>query len=204
MTRPHILLHACCAPCATAAIEILNASFDGDISILYYNPNIAPRSEMETRLAELRRYVSERYGDRYPVIDGQYDVKEWFRRVAPLSASGEGGIRCFECYYMRLHYLFEKAREIGATHASTTLSISPHKNKKKLDEIGFLLEKHYKIAWFSHRWDYRRSIELSKEYHLYRQDYCGCVYSLRERNERVARRKQRQSSTGGDSTSKHR
>jgi len=189
--RRHILLHACCAPCATAAIEILDKEFDGDITVLYYNPNIAPRKEMETRFEELSRYLSERYGDKIPLIKGEYDAAEWMRRVAPLSASGEGGKRCFECYYMRLHYLFEKAKELGVTDVSTTLSISPHKDKKWLDEIGRLLEKYYHVSWYSHLWDYRRSVELSKEYNLYRQDYCGCIFSLKERNERVAAREQR-------------
>lgn len=187
----HILLHACCAPCATAAIEILDASFDGKISVLYYNPNIAPQKEMETRFNELKRYLLERYGDRIELIKGVYDAAEWMRRIAPLASSGEGGKRCFECYYMRLHYLFETARELGVTDVSTTLSISPHKDKAWLDEIGGLLATHYNVSWYSHAWDYRRSVELSKEYNLYRQDYCGCIFSLKERNERVAARKKR-------------
>lgn len=180
-----LLLHICCGPCATATLEELEQIFDGEISGFYYNPNISPEKEMEDRYIEADRYFNERYGDKIKLIKGEYNFKDWYSQVAPLKTTGEGGMRCAICYYFRLKKTFEKAKELGYTHVSTTLSISPHKNLEWIKEIGDALGKEYKIEFIAKKWNYQRSIELSKEYNLYRQNYCGCAFSLMERNERL-------------------
>ena len=175
-----ILVHACCAPCTTATLEeILTDYPDAAITVFYYNPNIFPAEEEEKRFQELDRYLGRRYGEKIGLIRGKYDFDFWNSMIEPVELSGEGGFRCRICYYLRLLEAFKKARETGATHVTTTLAISPYKNFEWLDEIGKLLSAKFGITWFLKRWNYRRSIELSKEYGLYRQKYCGCEYSKR-------------------------
>jgi predicted adenine nucleotide alpha hydrolase (AANH) superfamily ATPase len=179
--KEHILIHSCCAPCTTAVLEKIKSGSDPDISVFYYNPNISPETEEEKRFIELSRYVEKRYGSGIEVIRGKYDNYEWNQMVDPVSTSGERGFRCKICYYIRLLETFRKATEINATTVTTTLSISPYKNYEWIDEIGMLLSERFDIKWFLEKWDYKRSIELSKEYGLYRQKYCGCIFSAKER-----------------------
>jgi hypothetical protein len=179
--KEKILIHSCCAPCTTATLETIKNEIDADISVFYYNPNIFPADEEEKRFIELSRYIEKRYGSVVEVIRGKYDNYEWNQLVEPLSLSGEGGFRCKVCYYLRLLETFKKAAEINATMVTTTLSISPHKNYEWLNEIGMLLSRKFNILWFLKKWDYKRSVELSKEHDLYRQNYCGCIFSKTER-----------------------
>ena len=175
-----ILLHACCAPCTTATLEkILADNPEAEVSVFYYNPNISPAEEEEKRWSELLRYIATRYGETVKVLRGKYDYDFWNSMIEPVSLSGEGGFRCRICYYLRLLESFKKAAELSCDAVSTTLAISPYKNFEWLDETGRLLSEKFGIRWFLERWDYKRSIELSKEYGLYRQKYCGCDYSKR-------------------------
>lgn len=172
-----LLLHACCAPCSTSALEKLSGYFDGDITLFFYNPNIAPAEEMQKRLDELVLFSDKVYGDKAPVIVGEYDANDWLKLIGPLASTGEGGERCRLCYYLRLLKTFERAKELGFTHVSTTLSVSPYKNFEWLTDIGNTLAKHFGIEYIAEKWDYKRSKELSNQYGLYRQNYCGCVFS---------------------------
>ena len=126
-------------------------------------------------------YLERRYGNDIKLIRGKYDPDSWNSLVAPLELSGEGGFRCKVCYYLRLLETFKIAKGTGADLVSTTLSISPYKNYEWLDEIGILLSKKTGIGWFLEKWDYKRSVEISREYDLYRQNYCGCEFSRTER-----------------------
>lgn len=179
--KDKILIHSCCAPCTTATLEKIRNDHDADITIFYYNPNISPIEEEIKRFSELQRYLENRYGGETKLIHGRYDAGSWNSLVEPLELSGEGGFRCKVCYYVRLLETFKTAKETGADFVTTTLSISPYKNFEWLDEIGTLLSKKFNIKWFLERWDYKRSVELSKEYGLYRQNYCGCKFSMAER-----------------------
>ena len=175
-----ILLHTCCAPCASASIEKLLSLNIFNITAFYYNPNISPESEEKKRFEELERYLEERYQGEIGFIRGKYDFKSWSNMISPVSKSGEGGFRCRICYYLRLLETFRIAKEKGFDAVSSTLSISPYKNRKWLNEIGMLLSKKFSIEWVDEDYNYRRSVELSKDYGLYRQNYCGCSYSKAE------------------------
>lgn len=179
--KTKILVHSCCAPCTTATLEKIISDHNADIEVFYYNPNISPAEEEAKRFAELSSYLEKRYGGRIMLTRGKYDSERWNSLVAPLQFSGEGGFRCKVCYYLRLLETFNKAVEAGADLVTTTLSISPYKNYEWLDEIGILLSKKTGIGWFLEKWDYKRSVEISKEYGLYRQNYCGCEFSRIER-----------------------
>ena len=187
--RPTLLLHACCAPCSSAVLEKLTAHFK--ITVLFYNPNIYPEAEYQKREAELKRLISEMPCTKeVALVDLPYVPEEFFTAVRGLEHIPEGGERCFACYKLRM----EAAAKYAAGHHfdffTTTLSISPLKNAEKLNEIGERLAAEYGIPYlnsdFKKRGGYQRSIELSHEYGLYRQDYCGCVFSRRERDARVA------------------
>ena len=189
---PKLLLHACCGPCSSYVIEYLNKYFD--ITILYYNPNISPQEEFTKRLKEIERLVNEiPHKNKLELIEGRYDYNEFINISKGLEDCPEGGERCFKCYRLRLEESARYAKDNNYDYFGTTLSISPYKNSKKLNEIGEDLSKKYGIKYlysdFKKKNGYRRSIELSNEYNLYRQDYCGCVYSKEERDEaRNARR----------------
>lgn len=180
-----LLLHACCAPCSSAVLERLGNIFD--ITILYYNPNITDNTEYDKRLEEIKRF-SMNFETKYPikVIAGRYDPKEFFEISKGLEMEPERGKRCYKCYEMRLKETAFVAKEKGYDYFTTTLSISPYKDAKWINEIGMNFEKEYDTNFlysdFKKKNGYKRSIELSKEYDLYRQDYCGCVYSLRDKN----------------------
>ncbi|MBO5254109.1 MAG: epoxyqueuosine reductase QueH [Clostridia bacterium] len=182
--RPSLLLHACCAPCSSAVLEQLTERFA--VSVLYYNPNISPRSEFEKREAELERLIREMPAARdAKMIRADYDPTEFYTAVRGLEDIPEGGERCFVCYRLRLEAAAKYAAEHGFDYFTSTLSISPLKNAAKLNEIGEELAEKYGVPHlpsdFKKKDGYKRSIVLSKEYDLYRQDFCGCVFSKRER-----------------------
>jgi len=182
--RPSLLLHACCAPCSSAVLEQLTERFA--VSVLFYNPNISPRSEFEKREAELERLIREMPAARdAKMIRADYDPTEFYTAVRGLEDIPEGGERCFVCYRLRLEAAAKYAAEHGFDYFTSTLSISPLKNAAKLNEIGEELAEKYGVEHlpsdFKKKDGYKRSIVLSKEYDLYRQDFCGCVFSKRER-----------------------
>ena len=178
--RKTLLLHACCAPCSSYVLEYLTQYFD--ISILYYNPNISPYSEYEKRISELKRLTKEMpLSGRIDLIDGKYDPESFFDMTKGMEDLPEGGERCFKCYRLRMEEAAKVALNGGFDYFTTTLSISPHKNAEMINKIGQELETEcgikYLYADFKKRDGYKRSIQLSREYGLYRQDYCGCIYS---------------------------
>lgn len=179
---PTLLLHACCAPCSSACIERLSNIFK--ITILYFNPNISDEDEYKKRLEELHKFVSC-FKTKYDVnvIDGRYDPSEFFEISEELEKEPERGARCYKCYNMRMEETAKVAEDNNFDFFATTLSLSPYKNSKWINEIGENLDKKYNSTYlysdFKKKNGYKRSIELSKEYDLYRQDYCGCIYSKR-------------------------
>jgi len=177
---PSLFLHVCCAPCSSYVLEYLSEHFQ--ITVFYYNPNISPESEYLKRKAELNRLIGEMpFKNPVLVVDCDYDSKVFFDSVKGLEQCPEGGERCFVCYDLRLRKTAQMAKEKGFDYFASTLSISPLKNAAKLNEIGQKLATEYDVKWlpndFKKREGYKRSIELSREYNLYRQDYCGCVFS---------------------------
>ena len=180
--RPKLLLHACCAPCSSAVLERISDYFK--ISILYYNPNITDEDEYQKRLEELKRFVSIFDTTKeIEVIDGKYQPEDFFTMSEGLEKEKERGKRCYLCYQMRLRETAKLAKELNFDYFTTTLSLSPYKNSNWINEIGDNLSNMYNVEFlysdFKKKNGYKRSIELSKEYHLYRQDYCGCIYSKR-------------------------
>ncbi len=180
-----LLLHSCCAPCSSYVLEYLSKYFE--ITIFYYNPNIGSATEYERRVAE-QKALLEKMPLSNPVhfIEGVYQPEAFYEAVRGLENEPERGKRCYVCYKLRLSETARLCEELGADFFTTTLSISPMKNAEWLNEIGEELEKEYEITYlpsdFKKKGGYLRSIELSREYNLYRQDYCGCVFSLREKN----------------------
>ncbi len=178
-----LLLHACCAPCSSYVLEYLSGIFD--ITLFYYNPNISPEAEFKKRSAELKRLIGEMPLERpVKVIEGEYDNSTFCEIARGLEDLPEGGERCFKCYELRLRRAAREARRGGFDYFTTTLSISPHKNAQKLNEIGASLSDEFGVSYlfsdFKKRNGYKRSCELSAVYGLYRQNYCGCVYSKAE------------------------
>ncbi len=177
---PVLLIHACCAPCSSYVIEYLSQYFH--INILYYNPNITDEDEYKYRLSEEERLINE-LPVKYPVklIAGDYNPDIYLNAVKGLENESEGGKRCEVCFELRLREAAEKCREIGADYFLTTLTISPLKNAEKINAIGERIAEEYGVKYlpsdFKKKNGYKRSIELSKEYNLYRQNYCGCVFS---------------------------
>lgn len=187
--RPRLLLHSCCAPCSSAVLEALNRYFD--IDIFYYNPNISPRSEFDRRVEELKRLVAALpHENEMNVIVGDYDAEAFMAMCKGHEADTEGGARCELCFKMRLGAAARKARELHSDCFTTTLTISPLKDAQLLNAIGQALSEEAGVPWlpsdFKKKNGYKRSCELSKEYDLYRQDYCGCVFSKMERDRRKA------------------
>ena len=189
---PRLLLHSCCAPCSSYVLEYLSQYFE--ITVLYYNPNIFPEEEYRKRVEEQKRLIAA-LPVKNPIgfIEGRYQPEEFFDVAKGLEDVPEGGERCFKCYEMRLREAAILAKEKGFDYFTTTLTISPLKNAKKLNEIGEQLGEEYGICHlpsdFKKKNGYKRSVELSKEYGLYRQDYCGCVFSKREYQERMKKQK---------------
>lgn len=187
--RPRLLLHACCAPCSSYVLEALTRFFD--IDLYYYNPNIAPLEEFEHRIAELERLVERLpHENDIRVIRGDYDNEAFMAMCRGHEDDREGGARCERCFRMRLGATAKLAARLGSDWFTTTLTISPLKDARLLNAIGMELGAREGVQWlpsdFKKRNGYRRSCELSAEYGLYRQDYCGCVFSRRERDARVA------------------
>ncbi len=184
---PSLLLHSCCAPCSSYVIEYLSNYFK--ITVFYYNPNIYPEVEYRKRVEEEKRFISE-FKTKYEVnfIEGKYDDKRFYEEVKGLENEKEGGRRCFKCYKLRLLETAKLAKDKNFDYFTTTLSISPYKNAQKLNEIGEIIENQYDVKYlysdFKKKNGYKRSIELSGEYNLYRQNYCGCIFSQREQSDK--------------------
>lgn len=176
-----LLLHACCAPCSTACLERLAADFD--VTVYYYNPNMDGVEEYEKRAAEARRFIDEVYGDKVGLIIEKYEPSEFYKAAFGLENLPEGGARCTECFGLRLNKTAEYAKRNGYECICTTLTVSPYKNAPLLNEIGKKAAKVHGVEWiysdFKKANGYLRSIELSKKYGLYRQNYCGCEFSKR-------------------------
>ena len=190
-----LFLHSCCAPCSSYCLEYLRQYFD--VTVFYYNPNISFLEEYRHRVEELKRLVStlneEAKGsemlNQIALLEGTYEPEKFFEATKGLEDCPEGGERCFICYELRLREAARLAAEGGYDFFTTTLTISPLKNAQKLNEIGSRLAEEYHVACppsdFKKKGGYLRSIELSRQYDLYRQDYCGCVFSKRERDKRI-------------------
>jgi predicted adenine nucleotide alpha hydrolase (AANH) superfamily ATPase len=181
---PKLLLHSCCAPCSSYTLEYLSNYFE--ITVLYFNPNISPKAEFDKRFAEQKRLIDSLPAKhKITLIEGEYDYNDFLKIAKGYENVAEGGERCFRCYRMRLEKSAEIAKAQGFDYFCTTLSISPLKNSQKINEIGFEVGEKYGVKWlpsdFKKREGYKRSIELSREYDLYRQNFCGCVYSKAER-----------------------
>lgn len=183
---PKLLLHTCCAPCSSATLKRLSDFFE--ITVFYYNPNITEQEEFEKRKQE-QLYFLSKYPSINPItfLEGTYEPELFFEMSKGLEQEKEGGARCFKCYHLRLKETALKAKELGYDYFTTSLSISPHKNAEKLNQIGETLGKEFEVAYLyadlKKKNGYKESIELSKEYGLYRQDYCGCIFSKQEREE---------------------
>ena len=177
-----LLLHSCCAPCSSYVLEYLSQYFE--ITVFYYNPNISPETEYRMRVEEQQRLIQQ-MPLKHPVsfLEGTYCPDYFYNMVKGLEDVPEGGERCFLCYRMRLEESAKIARENGFDYFTTTLTISPLKNAQKLNEIGQELAEKYEVPFlpsdFKKKNGYKRSTELSREYGLYRQNYCGCVFSKR-------------------------
>ena len=179
--KPSLLLHSCCGPCSSYVLEYLSSYFN--ITILYYNPNIDTSDEFYKRLEEQKKLIKKMNLD-VLVID-EYNHDDFEEIVKGLEDESEGGSRCFKCYKLRLSKTAEMAKDKKFDFFGTTLSVSPYKNADKLNSIGLELEKKYGVKYlvsdFKKKNGYVRSIELSRKFNLYRQDYCGCTYSKKER-----------------------
>ncbi len=171
---PKLLLHVCCAPCATHVIEMLKEDFE--LTAYFYNPNIHPEEEYRLRLENLKKLG-------VAFIEGKYDVDAWFNATKGYENEPEGGARCELCYRIRMEEAARFAKENGHIHFATTLTISPHKNARVINSIGEGLSKKYGVKFYSadfkKRNGFKKSVELSKKHGLYRQSYCGCVFSMR-------------------------
>lgn len=193
---PSLLMHSCCAPCSSYCLTYLAQYFR--ITIFYYNPNISPETEYKKRVKEQIRLIQS-LDVKYPIsfVEGTYEPEKFYEMAKGLEEVKEGGIRCFACYKMRQREAAYYAKEHGFDYFTTTLSVSPHKNAQKLNEIGLWLQEEVGVAYlvsdFKKKGGYLQSIELSKKYDLYRQDYCGCEFSKRQRErERIAKEKDSQ------------
>lgn len=183
-TVPTLLLHSCCAPCSSYCIEYLSNYFH--ITIFYYNPNISPKEEYDRRVEEQKMLI-RKMNTKYPVkfMEGIYEPDKFYAMAKGKEQLPEGGERCYSCYKLRLEEAAKIAEELQFNYFTTSLSISPMKDAAKLNGIGDELSVIYKVSYlnsdFKKKNGYKRSVELSREYDLYRQDFCGCVYSRRDR-----------------------
>lgn len=179
---PRLFLHSCCAPCSSYVLEYLSQYFE--ITVFFYNPNIAPEAEYKKRVEEIRRMIGE-MNFLHPVtlVEGEYRPQDFYDMARGLEKVPEGGERCFGCYRLRMEAAARLAKEGAYDYFTTTLSISPLKNAGKINEIGEELAEIYRVPHlpsdFKKKNGYKRSIELSAEYGLYRQNYCGCIFSKR-------------------------
>lgn len=178
--RKKILLHSCCAPCSSHVITYLSKYFD--ITILYYNPNIFPYEEYIKRKNEQIKLINEiKTENLVNIIDCDYDNEIYNKMIKGLEDEPERGNRCTVCYKMRIEKTAELAKKNNYDYFCTTLSVSPYKNATLINKLGEEMEEKYRVKWlysdFKKKDGYKKSIELSKQYNLYRQDYCGCIYS---------------------------
>lgn len=182
-TKTTILVHACCAPCSSEVLNEIKKAFD--ITIYYYNPNTYPESEYDKRYGEFSKLPYD-----FKIIKEHYDEKEYLDRVGNVEGLKEGSIRCYKCYDLRIKKTAEKAKELGFDYFTTTLSISPYKHSKWINELGLKYANEYGIEFlysdFKKNDGYKKSNVLSREFDLYRQEYCGCRYSLEEAKEKKA------------------
>ncbi|MEA4967694.1 Epoxyqueuosine reductase QueH [bioreactor metagenome] len=181
--KPSLLLHSCCAPCSSYVLEYLTQYFD--ITVFYFNPNISPENEYIKRIEEVRRLIKEMPCCKdVKFIEGRYDKDEFFNCVKGLESEREGGTRCIKCFELRLEETARLAKEMDFDYFCTTLSISPLKNADNLNTVGEKMAEKYGVKWlpsdFKKKNGFKRSIELSELYSLFRQDYCGCVFSKNE------------------------
>ncbi len=182
--KPRLLLHSCCAPCSSYCLEYLKEHFA--ITVFYYNPNIAPEEEYRHRVEEQQRLIRELCGeDQVQFLEGTYDPEHFYEAAKGLEMVPEGGERCTRCFELRLREAAKAAKEAGAEYFTTTLTISPLKDAQRLNEIGLRMAEEaggakWLVSDFKKNNGYKRSIELSEEYGLYRQNFCGCVFSRRE------------------------
>lgn len=180
--KPSLLLHACCAPCSSYVLEYLCGYFE--ITVFYYNPNISPEEEYTHRVNEIIRLIREMCPQVH-FEEGKYEPERFFEMARGLEKEPERGKRCLACYRLRLEESAEAARRLSCDYFTTTLSISPQKDSQVLNDIGGQVSREYGIPYlfsdFKKRGGYKRSVELSEQYGLYRQDYCGCVFSKAER-----------------------
>ena len=184
---PELLLHSCCAPCSAYVLEYLSQYFS--ITVLYYNPNISSSEEYTLRLAEQKRLVEEMtFVNPVRVMEGEYNPRDFYQIAKGLEDCPERGERCHRCYRQRLEYTAKRAAEIEADYFATTLTLSPLKDAVVLNEIGEELGRLYSVTYlpsdFKKKGGNKRSIELSKEHNLYRQNYCGCIYSKMQSEEK--------------------
>ena len=192
---PTLFLHSCCAPCSSYVLEYLSRYFQ--ITVFYYNPNIWPEEEYRKRAEEQKQFIRRFRQDMsdeeklcHPItfLEVDYEKERFYQTVKGLEEIPEGGERCFRCYELRLREAAQHAEKLGMDYFTTTLSISPLKNAEKLNEIGERLAEEYGVSYlvsdFKKKNGFKRSTELSGMYGMYRQDYCGCVFSMRERQSR--------------------
>lgn len=183
---PSLLLHSCCGPCSSYVLEVLSERFS--VTVLYYNPNIYPENEYEKRLSEQIKIIdSMPFNNPVKLMPCGYDENEFLTAAEGYESEREGGSRCEKCFRLRMENTAAIAKEKGFDFFTTTLSVSPHKNAPLLNKIGEELSQKYGVKYlyadFKKKEGYKRSIILSKEYDLYRQDYCGCRFSLKEEEE---------------------
>ena len=177
-SKPKLLLHSCCGPCSTEVIDFLKDYFE--ITVFYYNPNIEPVEEYLHRKTEQIRFLKEYKEAEVDFLDCDYDNSSFKEIAKGLEHEKEGGARCNKCFYLRMYETAKKAKELGFSYFVTTLTVSPHKNSMIINEIGEHISGYLKISYiygdFKKNDGYKKSIEFSKIYNLYRQDYCGCLY----------------------------
>ena len=178
--RPRLLLHSCCGPCSSYVLEYLTRYFE--VFLSYYNPNIQPRAEYDLRLENQLRVLGRIPG--VTLVPCGYDGGAYDEAVRGLEDEPEGGARCTECFKLRLDFAAREAKRLGCDYFATTLTVSPHKDAQRINAIGEALAGKYGVKWlpgdFKKRDGYKRSIELSREFGLYRQNYCGCLFSKTE------------------------
>ena len=185
--KPRLLLHACCAPCSSYVTEYLIDAFD--LTLYFYNPNISPADEFEKRYLELKRFVHERFDDAIPIICPPWNGNEFSKMIVGTENAPEGGERCRICYRLRLESTAAAASALGFPLFCTTLSVSPYKNAEALYLIGTEVGEKYGVTYlpsdFKKKDGYKKSIEYSRQYSLYRQNFCGCSFSKSEADKKL-------------------
>ncbi len=179
---PNLLLHSCCSVCSSHVLSVLTASFN--VTVSYYNPNIHPKSEYETRLKDVRRYLKQAYNNKVKLIEQNYNPNKFFEAVKGLENEPEGQKRCEQCFKLRLMHTAKYAKQNNYDFFTTTLTVSPHKNAAVINEIGKLAQNKHSVQFlpsdFKKKEGYKHSVQLANNYNLYRQNYCGCIFSIRE------------------------